>query len=42
MLFETYIFHHYSSDPDVPTEMQEEKGIQFQYFVYEKKNQVCE
>jgi hypothetical protein len=31
-----------SSDPDVPSGMQEEKGVKFQYFVYEKKNQVCE
>ena len=36
-----FIFYNFS-DPDVPSEMQEEKGIQFQYFVYEKKNQVCE
>ncbi|CAB3990105.1 dihydrofolate reductase-like [Paramuricea clavata] len=30
------------SDPNVPSEMQEEKGVKFQYFVYEKKNQVCD
>ena len=35
------MFYHYS-DPDVPMEMQEEKGVKFKYFVYEKKDKVCE
>ena len=28
--------HNDYSDPDVPTEIQEEKGVQFRYLVYER------
>nr|XP_006815969.1 PREDICTED: dihydrofolate reductase-like [Saccoglossus kowalevskii] len=34
--FDTNLFN-LVSDPDVPSEIQEEKGIQFKYEVYEKK-----